>query len=111
MDERILRLTRIRSTNEYLDLFVNLELLLRDLSTHSYWVQELENYLKCLNAIRNRPKKRLIVCLKGTRVGNNSGRYSSQEMQAMGTSLGWTVVRLTSMGVQLLNENTWLCLV
>src|SRR5713101_1083269 len=93
MEEKKAKPIHIRSTKEYLVVFVNLELLPRGLFLHSCWVPVLENYLKYWNAMRLRQEMRLIVCWNGTKGGQGSKSRLFQRMQNLGISLGWMVGR------------------
>src|SRR5712664_2395141 len=109
MDERIIKATRIRLTKEFLDVYVNLELLLKGSYTLYSLAQELENYLRCLNVIKSRPEKRLIVCYNVTLVGLGLRKRLYLMMQLRAISLDWTVEELQFWVTQSLKEDTWQC--
>src|ERR1700692_2036955 len=98
---------RIRSTSEYLELYVNLELLLSDLYMPSYSAQAIGSWLKFWSAQKPNVKKHLNVFYRDTQDGSGLKTFTYHKMHVAATSLGWTVGKSEYQEIRSLKDAIW----
>src|SRR6185312_1589698 len=100
---------RIRLTNEYLAMYVDLEQQPSGSSTRCFLGLDLASLLKYSAVAKPRHKKLLIVYWSATKDGDTSKRKYFRRMQSVAGSMGWTVVQCRYLPTLKEDASIWQC--
>src|ERR1700742_5257560 len=100
---------RIRLTNVFFVVTVDLGQLPNDSSMLSCSVPAWGSWLKYLAVTRQKPVNLLIVSWRGMQDGNNLRKRCFQKMRAAATSSGWTAERFVYRETAKEVDDIWRC--
>src|SRR6266849_882274 len=105
----MIRQTRIRLTNQSLEVYVALEQQRKGSYTRFFLAQDLGSFLRYWAAEIPKPRKHLIVLWSDTLAGKSLRTMYSQGMQDVAGSLDWTVEEYEYPVIRMVQGSTLRC--